>query len=88
MRVYGSFLVIATVVAARSDPSEQEPVSRCVCVYYCRTYFKAARGGEGDSGGHVLLVHDYLSRSYKAVRRVGCVTVPVARGILIVPQYR
>jgi hypothetical protein len=25
-----------------------------VCVYYCRTYYKPACGGEGDSGGHVL----------------------------------
>jgi hypothetical protein len=28
---------------------------RHVCVYYCRTYYKAVRGGEGEeSGGHVL----------------------------------
>jgi hypothetical protein len=26
----------------------------CVCVYYCRTYYKAVRVGEEDSGGHVL----------------------------------
>ena len=26
----------------------------CVCVYYCSTYYKAVRVGEGDSGGHVL----------------------------------
>ena len=27
----------------------------CVCVYYCRTYYKAVRGGgEEESGGHVL----------------------------------
>jgi hypothetical protein len=27
----------------------------CVCVYYCRAYYKAVRlGGEGDSGGHEL----------------------------------
>jgi hypothetical protein len=26
-----------------------------VCVYYCRTYYKAVRGGgEEESGGHVL----------------------------------
>jgi len=25
-----------------------------VCVYYCRTYYKAVRVGEEDSGGHVL----------------------------------
>ncbi len=25
-----------------------------VCVYYCRTHYKAVRGGEEDSGGHVL----------------------------------
>jgi hypothetical protein len=25
-----------------------------VCVYCCRTYYKAVRVGEGDSGGHVL----------------------------------
>ena len=30
--------------------------SRCVCVYYCRTYYKAVgwRGEEGDSDGRVL----------------------------------
>ena len=28
---------------------------RFVCVYYCRTYYKAVRGGWGlESGGHVL----------------------------------
>jgi hypothetical protein len=28
---------------------------RGVCVYYCRTYYKAVRGGgEEESGGHVL----------------------------------
>jgi hypothetical protein len=26
-----------------------------VLVYYCRTYYKADRVGEEDSGGHVLL---------------------------------
>ncbi len=26
----------------------------CVCIYYCSTYYKAVRVGEGDSGGHVL----------------------------------
>ena len=28
----------------------------CVCVYYCSTYYKAARRGVGgvESGGHVL----------------------------------
>jgi hypothetical protein len=25
-----------------------------VCVYYCRTYYKAVRVGEEESGGHVL----------------------------------
>jgi hypothetical protein len=25
-----------------------------VCVYYCRTYYKAVRGGEEESGRHVL----------------------------------
>jgi hypothetical protein len=24
-------------------------VTHCVCVYYCRTYYKAACGGEGDT---------------------------------------
>ena len=28
--------------------------SVCVCVYYCRTYYKLCAGGEGDSEGHVL----------------------------------
>ena len=28
--------------------------SMCVCVYYCRTYYKAVRVGEEESGGHVL----------------------------------
>ena len=27
---------------------------RVVCVYYCRTYYKAVRVGEEESGGHVL----------------------------------
>ena len=26
----------------------------CVCVYYCRTFYKAVRVGEEESGGHVL----------------------------------
>ncbi len=25
---------------------------RCVCVYYCRTFYKAVRVGEEESGGH------------------------------------
>jgi hypothetical protein len=25
-----------------------------VCVYYCRTYYKAVREGGGEGGGHVL----------------------------------
>ena len=29
-------------------------LSQRVCVYYCRTYYKAVRVGEEDSGGHVL----------------------------------
>jgi hypothetical protein len=29
-----------------------------VCVYYCSTYCKAVRLGEGDSGGHVLVTRD------------------------------
>ena len=28
--------------------------SVCVCVYYCRTFYKAVRVGEEESGGHVL----------------------------------
>ncbi len=30
----------------------------CLCVYYCRTYYKVFRGGGGgvESGGHVLRV--------------------------------
>ena len=29
--------------------------NRCVCVYYCSTYYKAVReGGGGGSGGYVL----------------------------------
>ena len=31
------------------------PLDRCVCVYYCSTYYKVVRGGGGmESGGHVL----------------------------------
>ncbi len=26
----------------------------CVCVYYCRTFYKAVRVGEEESGGRVL----------------------------------
>ena len=34
---------------------QRDSVSECVCVYYCRTYYKAVRGGgEEESGGHVL----------------------------------
>ena len=29
-------------------------VGMCVCVYYCRTFYKAVRVGEEESGGHVL----------------------------------
>ena len=31
---------------------EEQP--QCVCVYYCRTFYKAVRVGEEESGGHVL----------------------------------
>ena len=31
-----------------------EAGSVCVCVYYCRTFYKAVRVGEEESGGHVL----------------------------------
>ena len=36
--------------------SNHQPIggSDPVCVYYCRTYYKAVRVGEEDSGGHVL----------------------------------
>ena len=35
--------------------SGSEPVLDDVCVYYCSTYYKAVRrGGEEESGGHVL----------------------------------
>jgi hypothetical protein len=30
------------------------PPGLCVCVYYCRTFYKAVRVGEEESGGHVL----------------------------------
>ena len=30
----------------------------CVCVYYYRTYYKAVRVGEEESGGHVLMRYD------------------------------
>ena len=33
----------------------QDPACSSVCVYYCRTYYKAVRGGgEEESGRHVL----------------------------------
>ena len=35
-----------------SDVPKQ--ILQTVCVYYCRTYYKAVRVGEEDSGGHVL----------------------------------
>ena len=31
-----------------------ETMTMCVCVYYYRTYYKAVRVGEEESGGHVL----------------------------------
>ena len=34
--------------------SELRIVGRRVCVYYCRTFYKAVRVGEEESGGHVL----------------------------------
>jgi hypothetical protein len=34
--------------------TETKSINVCVCVYYCRTYYKAVRGGEEKSGGHVL----------------------------------
>jgi len=33
---------------------DTEFVTLCVCVYYCRTFYKAVRVGEEESGGHVL----------------------------------
>ena len=39
-------------VARRRDVSGFGIVS--VCVYYCRTFYKAVRVGEEESGGHVL----------------------------------
>ena len=30
------------------------PFLDSVCVYYCRTFYKAVRVGEEESGGHVL----------------------------------
>ena len=42
--------------ASSADPGLVEGTS-CpgVCVYYCRTYYKAVRGGEGDREGHVRI---------------------------------
>jgi hypothetical protein len=39
-----------------------------VCVYYCRTYYKAVCAGEGDSEGHVLVVSfgQYLKMYFNA----------------------
>ena len=34
--------------------SARGSVHVCVCVYYCRTFYKAVRVGEEESGGHVL----------------------------------
>ena len=33
---------------------DTEFVTLGVCVYYCRTFYKAVRVGEEESGGHVL----------------------------------
>ncbi len=41
-------------------PSDWRPIGllnvgmQLVCVYYCRTFYKAVRVGEEESGGHVL----------------------------------
>jgi len=32
----------------------QDLLQSGVCVYYCRTFYKAVRVGEEESGGHVL----------------------------------
>jgi hypothetical protein len=36
------------------SPSHHALVHGSVCVHYCRTYYKAVCGGDGDSEGHVL----------------------------------
>jgi hypothetical protein len=36
---------IVAVVAVTKVSSERAERFRCVCVYYCRTYYKAVRGG-------------------------------------------
>jgi hypothetical protein len=41
-------------LAALREPGSREADRVCVCVYYCRTYYKAVRVGEEESGGHVL----------------------------------
>ena len=52
------FLVEFVQVIVNRQPPEktarQEVEGECVCVYYCRTFYKAVRVGEEESGGHVL----------------------------------
>ena len=44
----------ATVMVMRTRHGHRQD-HECVCVYYCRTYYKAVRGGgEEESGGDVL----------------------------------
>ena len=38
----------------RTCSRSEKPRFLKVCVYYCRTYYKAVRGGEEESGRHVL----------------------------------
>ena len=35
------------LAALSGGPVEKEDAKTCVCVYYCRTYYKAVRVGEG-----------------------------------------
>ncbi len=43
----------ADLLAVRQALNVAEVVNG-VCVYYCRTFYKAVRVGEEESGGHVL----------------------------------
>ena len=43
----------ATKLPTQAEDRDRDRFS--VCVYYCRTFYKAVRvGGEEESGGHVL----------------------------------
>ena len=48
------FALQAVVECRALEPECLDVCVYYVCVYYCRTFYKAVRVGEEESGGHVL----------------------------------